>query len=457
MALDPNFRTLLDMPGMQLGRPPEGVTATMMREGMKAAAIKLAVPEVSRVDNLVIAGPGGPLALRVYYPTSQAGLPVTLFFHGGGWVLCDLDSHDHLARSLALASGSVVVSVDYRLAPETRFPGPVEDGYAALQYVVNSAAALGVDASRVAVAGDSAGGNLAIAVALMARDRGGPALCHQALFYPVTRSGCDTPSFTELATGYFLSRELMVWFWECYLATPEDATHPLASPMHAASFAGLPSASIATCAFDPLRDEGEQFGAALRAAGVQAATRRYAGMIHGFATMPHVTPVADEAIRDLGHGLANAFRQAAASPANGASSMSTPTLTQEETQMATAQRLYGAALTGDWAAVTEILTPDCLIVEAEALPFAGTYRGPQGMADLFVRFGSVLTIKDLKMAPMMCAGDTVTVRIELVVDNHGADETLKVVELLRFENGRVAELTPFYFDAAQVHRCARKA
>jgi len=178
-------------------------------------------------------------------------------------------------------------------------------------------------------------------------------------------------------------------------------------------------------------------------------------MIHGFATMPHVTPVADEAIRDLGQGLANAFRQAAAKAANGASSMST--LTQEEMQMATAQRLYGAALTGDWAAVTEILTPDCLIVEAEALPFAGTYRGPQGMADLFVRFGSVLTIKDLKMAPMMCAGDTVTVRIELVVDNQGADETLKVVELLRFENGRVAELTPFYFDAAQVHRCARKA
>ena len=455
MAVDPNFRALLDMPEMQLGRPPEGVTAPMMREGMKAAAIKLVVPELFRIDELVIAGPGGPLALRVYYPSAQAGLPVTLFYHGGGWVLCDLDSHDHLARSLALASGSVVVSVDYRLAPETRFPGPVEDCYAALQYVVNSAAALGVDASRVAVAGDSAGGNLAIAVALMARDRGGPALCHQALFYPVTKSGCKTGSFTELASGYFLSREIMLWFWECYLASPEDASHPLASPMHAASFAGLPSASIATCEFDPLRDEGEQFGAALRAAGVQAATRRYAGMIHGFATMPHVTPVAEEAIRDLGHGLANAFRQAAASTANGASSMSTTT--QEEMQMATAQRLYGAALTGDWATVTEILTPDCLIVEAEALPFAGTYRGPQGMADLFVKFGSVLTIKDLKMAPMMCAGDTVTVRIELVVDNHGMDETLKVVELLRFENGRVAELTPFYFDAAQVHRCARKA
>jgi acetyl esterase len=455
MAVDPNFRTLLDMPEMQLGRPPEGVTAPMMREGMKAAAIKLVVPELFRIDELVIAGPGGPLALRVYYPSAQAGLPVTLFYHGGGWVLCDLDSHDHLARSLALASGSVVVSVDYRLAPDTRFPGPVEDCYAALQYVVNSAAALGVDASRVAVAGDSAGGNLAIAVALMARDRGGPALCHQALFYPVTKSGCKTGSFTELSSGYFLSREIMLWFWECYLASPEDASHPLASPMHAASFAGLPSASIATCEFDPLRDEGEQFGAALRAAGVQAATRRYAGMIHGFATMPHVTPVAEEAIRDLGHGLANAFRQTAASTANGASSMSTTT--QEEMQMATAQRLYGAALTGDWAAVTEILTPDCLIVEAEALPFAGTYRGPQGMADLFVKFGSVLTIKDLKMAPMMCAGDTVTVRIELVVDNQGMDETLKVVELLRFENGRVAELTPFYFDAAQVHRCARKA
>ena len=453
MAVDPNFRTLLDMPEMQLGRPPEGVTAQMMREGLKAAAVKLVAPEMARIDHLVIAGPGGPLALRVYYPTLQTELPVTLFFHGGGWVLCDLDSHDHLARSLALTSGSAVVSVDYRLAPETRFPGPVEDCYAALQYVVDSAPALGVDASHVAVAGDSAGGNLAIAVAMMARDRGGPALCHQALFYPVTRSGCDTPSFKELASGYFLSRELMLWFWECYLATPEEATHPLASPMHATSFAGLPSAGIATCEFDPLRDEGEQYGAALRAAGVPATTRRYAGMIHGFATMPHVTPVADEAIRDLGQGLANAFRLANATPSNGASIMPT----QEETQMATAQRLYGAALTGDWAVVTEILTPDCLIVEAEALPFAGTYRGPQGMADLFVKFASVLTIKDLKMAPMMCAGDTVTVRIELVVDNHGADETLKVVELLRFENGRVAELTPFYFDAAQVHRCARKA
>jgi acetyl esterase len=307
MALDPKFRALLALPGMQLGRPPVEVTPAMMREGVKAMASPLPPPPVHEVKNISIKGPTGAIAVRLYYPTSVRPLPVTVFAHGGGWVLCDLESHDNLCRTLALASGSVIAAVDYRLAPEAKFPGPLEDCYAALTQLVAQASALGLDASRVAVCGDSAGANLAAALVLLARERKGPAICFQALMWPVTDASCTSASYTSLGEGYMLSRDIMLWFWECYLASPQDASNPLAAPLREKNLAGLPPASISTCEYDVLRDEGEAYADALREAGVNVTSRRYLGMIHGFVSFPQVTEVAARALADLGSDLAAAL------------------------------------------------------------------------------------------------------------------------------------------------------
>jgi len=307
MALDPKFGAMLAMPGAQLERPPADVTPAMMREGVRLRASPLPPVPVDEVKNIRIAGPAGAINVRLYYPISVRPLPLTVFMHGGGWVLCDLGSHDNLCRSLALASNSVVAAVEYRLAPETKFPGPLEDCYAALTLLVARAASLGIDASRIAVSGDSSGGNLAAALALLSRKRKGPSICFQALMFPVMDASCSTASYVEFGQGYMISREIMQWFWECYLLNPSDAQNPLAAPLRESTLVGLPSASISTCEFDVLRDEGEAYADALREAGVSVISRRYLGMIHGFMTLPYVTEVADRAIADIGGDLAGAL------------------------------------------------------------------------------------------------------------------------------------------------------
>jgi acetyl esterase len=256
-------------------------------------------PPIHSVSETSVPGPAGPVPLRIYRPGATPRLPLIVFYHGGGFVLCDLDSHDALCRSLANATGFAVASVAYRLAPEARFPEPLEDCYAALVALVGRAAEWGFDADRVAVCGDSAGGNLAAAVALLARDRGGPRLRHQGLIYPVTDAGCDTASMRELATGFMLSREIMQWFWNCYLASAADGADGRASPLRAKDLGGLPPATIVTAEFDPLRDEGEAYADRLRESGVPVVGRRYLGMIHGFTSLPFVTPMADRSIADL--------------------------------------------------------------------------------------------------------------------------------------------------------------
>jgi acetyl esterase len=234
-------------------------------------------------------------------------LPATLFCHGGGFVLGDLDTHDALCRSIALSADCVVVSPDYRRAPETKFPGPVEDCYAALAWLAGHASRLDIDPHRLAVWGDSAGATLAVAAALLARSRG-PTLRHLALFYPITDASCDTASMHEFARGYILTRAAMQWFWSLYLEKPQDAANPLASVLRA-QLTGLPTTTLVTAEFDPLRDEGEAFADRLRASGVTVFARRYPGMIHGFAGMPHVTAAAARAVMDAASDMQATCRE----------------------------------------------------------------------------------------------------------------------------------------------------
>src|SRR5581483_3719120 len=217
--------------------------------------------------------------------------------HGGGWVLGSLETHDALCRSLARAVPAVVVAVDYRLAPEHKFPAAAEDAYAAPAWEI------GADARRVAVGGDSAGGNLAAVVSLMARDRGGPRLAHQLLVYPATDAGLEHASMRENADGYWLTRDMMAWFWNLYLGGARDGGSPLASPLRAQDLRGLPPATVITAEFDPLRDEGEAYAARLRAAGVPVDLRRWDGMIHGFFAMETIFPQGRAAVEHAAAAL----------------------------------------------------------------------------------------------------------------------------------------------------------
>lgn len=246
-----------------------------------------APPPVFKVENLSISQPALPIPLRLYRPTNTTdALPVIVYFHGGGWVLGDLNSHDNLCRALAMKANAIVVSVDYRLAPEHRFPAAVDDAYAALLWVAENAPKLGADSSRLVVAGDSAGGNLAAVVAQLARDRNGPKPRAQVLLYPaVDLSRLDRPSGNDFASGFFLTRERMNWFIDLYVPDKAARSTAKVSPLLASNHQNLPPAIVVTAQFDPLRDEGEEYAEALRKAGVPAQVRRYDGMIHGFISM----------------------------------------------------------------------------------------------------------------------------------------------------------------------------
>lgn len=272
---------------------------------------------IGRVTDVEIEGPNGAIAMRVYEPedggTAEEPRPALLFFHGGGWALGDLETHDVAARALANAAGCVVVSVDYRRAPEAPFPAPLEDCYAATAWLADDpelelGGDVGIDAERIAVGGDSAGGTLATGVALLARDRGGPGLVRQLLVYPAMDHSFDTDSYTENANGYFLTRSDMEWLWDEYLETDLDGRHPYASPLRA-DLADLPPATVLTCGFDPLRDEGRAYADRLEAAGVPVNRIEYPDMIHGFLTMlaDPEWERAREAVSDLASDLETAY------------------------------------------------------------------------------------------------------------------------------------------------------
>jgi len=281
MPLDPQIQALLDkgagVPATETLAVPQARAQYEARIALMAPAPQVATREFS------IAGPGGPLRIRLYTPDGKGPHPLLVFFHGSGFVLCSLDTHDGICRNLCAGGGCVVASVDYRLAPETKFPGPVEDCLVATSWCAEHAAELGADPARVLVGGDSAGGNLAAVTALRIRDEGGPKLAGQLLLYPVTDFHTPgTPSYAENASGYGLTRATMEWFWGHYLARPEDAAHPHAAPLRAPDLAGLPPALIQTAEYDPLRDEAEHYAERLKAAGVPVQVTRWAGMNHGF-------------------------------------------------------------------------------------------------------------------------------------------------------------------------------
>ncbi len=264
--------------------------------------------EVAKIEEMGIPGPVGEIPIRVYWPTESGPLPVLVYYHGGGWVIGDLDSNDRVCRMLANKVPAVVVSVDYRLAPEHRFPAAVDDSYAALEWVHRNGSRLNADTSRIAVGGGSAGGNLAAAVALMARDRVGPRLAYQVMFYPATNLlDLSTASHRDFADGYGLTAEHIEFFREAYLPDAVDRENPYASPLLAETLEGLPPAIVVTAGFDVLRDEGLAYAKRLEAAGVPAENAHYPHMIHGFVTMGRMYRQSEDAIDAAAAGLSEAF------------------------------------------------------------------------------------------------------------------------------------------------------
>lgn len=303
MSLDPQVKALLEA-AARSGRTPINhfppVEARVQFKEMRKTLLP-PTPPIGAVEDFAIPGRHGTIPVRHYRPIESnpnEKLPLLIYFHGGGWVVGDLDSHDSLCRQLANGAQCAVVSVDYRMGPEHKFPAAVDDAEDVVRHVANHAAAFNIDPSRLALGGDSAGGNLATIVALLCRDKGGPAIKHQLLIYPATDMTMDRPSHFEFGEGYNLTRELMLYFRGHYLNDVTEIKDWRASPLFAADHSGLPPAHVITAGFDPLRDEGKAYADALSAAGVRVVYRCYEGMIHGFMTMSGVLSVANEAIAD---------------------------------------------------------------------------------------------------------------------------------------------------------------
>ncbi|HEY0182261.1 MAG TPA: alpha/beta hydrolase [Rhodopila sp.] len=306
MPINPQVQALLDEFSKQ-GLPPfEQMSVTQARLVTLGFRDLQGEPEnIGEIRDILVPGPAGAVPVRLYHPSPGKALPLVIYFHGGGWVIGDIEVVDRPCRALANAAQCVVASVNYRLSPETKFPGPAEDCYAATRWLAEHRQAVGADNRFIAVAGDSAGGNLAAVVALMARDRGGPALSYQLLLYPVTApaAGTSFASYRDNAEGYLLTRASMEWFWDHYLASPADGSNPYASPLLAADLSGLPPAMVVTCEFDPLRDEGLAYAERLRQAGVSVRSSHYEGMIHGIFWMAGVLQRGQELIAETGDEL----------------------------------------------------------------------------------------------------------------------------------------------------------
>jgi acetyl esterase len=282
MPLDPAVRTMLDSIEAVTLKPFNEQTPAEARAGFELMNQIVGPPEKAvPTEDRTIPGPGGEIPIRIYRPEAEGPVPVVVYFHGGGWVIGNIDSHDTPCHRLAAGVPCVVVSVEYRLAPEARYPAAVEDCEAAAAWVSSHAADLGADPARLAVAGDSAGGNLAAVVARRARDKSGPPIAFQLLIYPATDLTRSMPSQVENGTGYLLTVDAMEWFEGHYLEESERK-EPDASPLFVDDLAGLPPALVVTAEFDPLRDEGEAYAERLRQAGGDAVTSRYDGQIHGF-------------------------------------------------------------------------------------------------------------------------------------------------------------------------------
>ncbi len=313
MTINPDAAKVVELT-IASGRPPYPTIGHVAAREIFVASRAILQPDpspVAEVRDLSARGPAGEIPLRLYRgegTDTSSPQPALIYYHGGGWVLGNLDSHDGVCRDIANAAQCTVISVDYRLAPEAKFPAAADDAIAAAQWIHDNAADLGIDRARLAVGGDSAGGNLGAVVALHARDNGGPPLKLQVLIYPSADMSSDYPSYEEFAEQLPLTRTTMDWFVDLYLSSREqDARDWRASPLHAKSLAGLPPAFVITAAMDPLRDEGETFARALLKAGVPVEVKRFDGQIHGFLTMGRIIKDSQVAIADIATELRKAF------------------------------------------------------------------------------------------------------------------------------------------------------
>jgi acetyl esterase len=300
MPLDPLVKAFLDqmaaVPGPKMWEQTP-LEAREVLNGLMDMAGPKDVP-IGKIENVVAKTPTGDVPIRIYSPIAAGSepLPVLVYFHGGGWVIGNVASHDGLCRMFANEGGFRVASVEYRLSPENKFPAAVDDSYGAVAWIEEHASEIGIDPNRMAVGGDSAGGNLAAVVTQIAKAKNHPKLAFQMLLFPVTQIGADTPSLHDFDTGYFLERPTLDWFYANYLSAEEDETNPKASPLLSHDFAGLPPAYVMLAGFDPLHDEGMQYVEKLRAAGVKVELIDYAEMVHCFIYLQAILPQAHEAV-----------------------------------------------------------------------------------------------------------------------------------------------------------------
>ncbi|MCW5977267.1 MAG: alpha/beta hydrolase [Bryobacteraceae bacterium] len=322
-AIEPATRAFLEALNRQGGPQIYELSVEEARAVLAGAQAGGAAGPASDIEDRTIpAGPSGEVGIRIVRPQGSRGrLPAVMYFHGGGWVLGDRNTHDRLIREIANGVNAAVVFVDFTRSPEAKYPTAIEEAYAATRYVAENGKALKLDSTRLAVAGDSAGGNMAAAVTLLAKQRGGPKIDYQALFYPVTDgTNFDTASYRQMATGHFLTREAMRWFWNHYLADAESAGQSTASPLLASEeeLSGLPPALVITAEYDVLRDEGEAYAHKLAQSGVAVTAVRYLGTMHDFVMLNALasTPAARSAIalanEQLRKALATQVRRAAA-------------------------------------------------------------------------------------------------------------------------------------------------
>jgi len=307
MPLDPQMKAYVDMMAHVRAVPMETLTPQEARN-MVQAAPRPPAPEPAKVEDRTIKGPHGPIPIRITWPKGKGPFPAFVWFHGGGWVIGSIELTDHLVRHFVHNAGCVGVSVDYRLAPENKFPKAVNDCYAATKWVYDNAKALNVNPKKLAVGGDSAGGNLSACVAVMARDKGGPKLSHQACIYPVIDRDFTRKSYVENAAGPVLTRGMMEWFWKLYMRTDKDAKDPYVAPLYAKSLKRLAPATVITAEFDPLRDEGDAYAKKLKKDGVPVDYKCYAGVTHGFVSMWPYVDIGKKGVEHVSKNLKKAFK-----------------------------------------------------------------------------------------------------------------------------------------------------
>jgi acetyl esterase len=308
--LDPQIKEFLREMAQQGITPLSTLTAKQAREMKNPVFINLGGPPepVEKIENRTIPGLAGEIPIRIYHPQGSGPFPILVYFHGGGWVICNLDTHDSLCSSLANGASCIVVSVDYRLAPEYKFPAAVDDAYAATRWASENTETFNGDPNRIAVGGDSAGGNLAAVVSFMARDNGSPALRYQLLIYPVTDlSSFDTRSYREHGEEYILTKDSMEYYRGHYIKSEADALDPYASPLLAQDLSGLPPALVITAEFDVLTDESKAFANRLRQAGISVTYSCYEGMIHPFLSLAGVVDRARDGVSEATTALKSAF------------------------------------------------------------------------------------------------------------------------------------------------------